>query len=517
MLPKSSAPLFQLRAAERSKSMFVTQKYGIVLMLTAAVCLLGGCAGKGLPTEATTGPEKPLEHVNRLEKEIDSGRDKQLNVLAPTWFSKAETSLYEAKKGLELEDDLSNVLKNVTYGRAHLERAQEVGNVVREEFPDVVKARDLARAAGAPNMGGDYVKAEEDFLDLMRAIEKNDLSWARKNRSRVVQAFDKLELRAIKGVLGEVRRLIKEGEERGGSKITPNTFKAAQDKLRDVDTFISENRYQKEQIHQQVNEALFQGRRLLQVIEQSKKIQAMEPEQITLWFERMLYEAAAKLSAPDMRDRSFEVQVENILASVEALQKDHEFLVSKVKRQQAELEYNQVQLMDFENRIAALEGKTRQERAAKERLASEKRFQQLFNEVQNSFGPNEAEVYKQGNRLVIRLRGIQFPVGKAFILPANYALLSKVQRAIRTFGEPEVVIEGHTDSTGSEALNLDLSERRAEAVRQYFVANGTLTYDEISAIGYGSEQPLASNKTPEGRAINRRIDVIIVPQLQKGN
>ena len=60
------------------------------------------------------------------------------------------------------------------------------------------------------------------------------------------------------------------------------------------------------------------------------------------------------------------------------------------------------------------------------------------------------------------------------------------------------------------------AEQRAEAVRQYFIANGTLTYDEISAIGYGSEQPLASNKTPEGRAINRRIDVIIVPQLQKG-
>jgi OOP family OmpA-OmpF porin len=516
MFSKSSTPLFQLRAAERSKSMLVNERIGIVLVLMAAVCLLGGCAGKGLPTEPVAAPEKPVEQVNRLEKEIDNGRNKQLNVLAPTWFSKAETSLYEAKKGLELEDELSDILKNVTYGRAHLQRAQEAGNVAREEFPDVIKARDLARAAGATNMGEDYAKAEEEFLELMRAIEKNNLNWARKNRAKVVRAFDQLELRAIKSVLTEVRKLINEGEERGASKITPNTLKAAQDKLRDVDAFISENRYQKEQIHQQASEALFQARRLLQVLEQSKKIQTMEPEQITLWFEGMLYEAAAKLSAPDMRDRGFGMQVENILASVAALQKDHEFMVGKVKRQQAELEYNQVQLTDLENRIAALEGKTRQEQAAKERLASERRFQQLFNEVQNSFAANEAEVYKQGNRLVIRLRGIQFPVGKAFILPGNYALLSKVQRAIRTFGEPEVVIEGHTDSTGSEALNQDLSERRAEAVRQYFVANGTLTYDEISAIGYGSEQPLASNKTPEGRAINRRIDVIIVPQLQKG-
>ena len=516
MFSKSSTPLFQLRAAERSKSMLVNQKSGIVMVLAVAACLLGGCAGNGLPTEALVGPEKPVEQVNHLEKDIENGREKQLNVLAPTWFSKAEISLYEAKKGLELEDDLSDVLKNVTYGRAHLQRAQEVGNIAREEFPDVIKARDLARAAGATNMGEDYVKAEEEFVELMRAIENNNLNWAQKNRAKIVRAFDQLELRAIKGVLSEVRKLINEGKEMGASKIAPNTFKAAQDKLRDVDAFISKNRYQKKQIRQQANEALFQARRLLQVLEQSKKIQTMEPEQITLWFEVMLHEAAAKLSAPDMRDRGFEVQVENILASITALQKDREFMIVKVKRQQAELEYNQVQLTDLENRIATLEGKTRQERAAKERLASERRFQQLFNEVQNSFGPNEAEVYKQGNRLVIRLRGIQFPVGKAFILPGNYALLSKVQRAIRTFGQPEVVIEGHTDSTGSEALNLDLSEQRAEAVRQYFVANGTVTYDEISAIGYGSEEPLASNKTPEGRAINRRIDVIIVPQLQKG-
>jgi OOP family OmpA-OmpF porin len=496
--------------------MLVAEKTGIVAVLMMAMCFLGGCAGKGLPTEPVAASEEPIEQVNRLEKDIDNGRDKQLNVLAPTWFSKAEISLHEAKKGLELEDELLDVLKNVTYGRAHLQRAQEAGNVVRAEFPDVIEARDLARAAGATNMGEDYAKAEEQFLELTRAIERNRLTWARKNKAKVVRAFDALELRAIKGVLREVRKLINEGEKSGAGKITPNTFEAAQDKLRDVDAFISEHRYQKEQIHARVNEALFQARRLHQVLQQSKKIQTMEPEEITLWFEGMLHEAAAKLSASDMRDHSFEMQVENILASVAALQKDHEFLVRKVKKQQADLEYMQVQLTDLEENIAALEGKTQQERAAKERLASERQFQQLFSEVQDSFGPDEAEVYKQGNRLIIRLRGIQFPVGKAFILPGNYALLSKVQRAIRTFAEPEVVIEGHTDSTGSEALNQDLSERRAQAVRQYFVANGTLTYDEISAIGYGSEQPLASNETPEGRAINRRIDVIIMPGFQKG-
>jgi OOP family OmpA-OmpF porin len=485
--------------------MLVKKGIGIAAALAAAVCLLAACAGKTVKVEPAATSENPVEQVNRLDKDIGNARNNQLNVLAPTWFGKAETSLYEAKKALELEDKLSEILKNVTYGRAHLERAQEVGNLVRAELSDAIKARDRARAAGATSLGEDYAKAEEQFLELTRAVEKDNLRWARKHRARVIRAFDELELRAIKGVLGEVHKLVDEAEKRDARKIAPNTLKATQDKLRDVDVFISEHRYQKEKIHEQVNEALFQARRLLQVIHQSEKIQTMQPEQITLWFEGMLHKTAEKLSAPDMRDQVFETQVENILASVGALQEDNQFLVRKVKTQKADLEYKQIQ-------IASLEGKTREEQAAKERLAAEKRFQELFNEVQSSFSPGEAKVYKQGNRLVIRLKGIQFPVGKSFILPSNYALLSKVQRAIRTFGEAEVVIEGHTDSTGSDAINEHLSQQRAEAVRAYFVANGTLTRDEISAIGYGSEQPLASNKTAEGRAINRRIDVVIMPQ-----
>jgi len=107
-------------------------------------------------------------------------------------------------------------------------------------------------------------------------------------------------------------------------------------------------------------------------------------------------------------------------------------------------------------------------------------------------------------------------VGQAVIMPDNYGLLNKVQRAIRTFGEPDVVIEGHTDTTGSDEVNEHLSQERAESVRNYLVANQTLPEDKIVAVGYGSKRPLASNETEEGRAINRRIDVVISPTTQAG-
>ena len=76
-------------------------------------------------------------------------------------------------------------------------------------------------------------------------------------------------------------------------------------------------------------------------------------------------------------------------------------------------------------------------------------------------------MYKQ-NELVIRLKSIQFPVGKEIIMPNNYEMLSRVQQVIRTFGEPDVVIEGHMDSTAIDEVNEHLSQKRADSVRDYF-------------------------------------------------
>lgn len=485
-----------------------------------ALFLIGACAESQLKVEPIATSENPTEQVNRLQEEIDDARNRQLDVLSPIWFGKAETSLNEAKEGVALGDELSGILKKVADGRAQLRVAEEKSELVRTALKDAIKARERARAAGAVNLGGDYDKTEKQFVSLAREIEENNLKYAQKNSPKVIQAFDELELRAIKeGAIGAARDLINQAEKERARKITPVTLAIAKRSLQDADAFISENRYEKEEIRKKSNDALFQARRLAQVMRESKKVQTTEPEQTILWFEGMLHEATNKLSAPDARDKDFEAQLQSILGSIDALQEARESMAAKVSAQQTEME-------NMRKEIVALEGRTREERSekerfaqeekmTKERLAAERRFHQLFNEVRRQFGPTEAEVYKQGSALVIRLKTIQFPVGTAVIKSSNYALLSKVQQAIHTFGEPDVVIEGHTDSTGSDEANEHLSQKRAEAVREYFVANGTLTYEGIYPVGYGSARPLASNETAEGRAINRRIDIVITPRPLK--
>lgn len=493
------------------------------LMLLA----LAACGGPKLPIEPIAITANPVEQVNKLDSDISAARKDQVNVLAPETLTKAEEHLAEARKSIESRDEAKETLEAVSRGRAQLQRAGELAQLARTDLAEVIKAREFARTAGAANFSEEYADVEKDFLGLTKAAESGDASWAKKEQAWVAEAYRRLELRAIKErTLGEVRDLISQAEKQNARKVAPKTLAIAKKSYQEADRFITRNPYEKEKILFLAGEALFQARRLRQVMAQSITMKAMQPEDTALWAEGIIERITGSLGAQDMRDQEFATQVENVLGSIAALEKDRQFMVEKVKEQQAAIaaqkKAHQGEAALLEKKIATLEGRSREEQAAKERLATERmivedrlaaerRNNQLYEEIGKYFDSREAEIYKQGNQLVIRLKAMQFPVGKDIILPDNYTLLSKVQRAIRTVGDCAVVIEGHTDSTGSEALNEHLSQRRAESVRTYFIANGTLASGKISSVGYGSKRPLASNETPQGRAINRRIDIIVTP------
>ena len=478
----------------------------ILILLATAVLMLAACSGQQLEVTPISKSENPQQLINQLDNDIAMARKNQVNVLSPTWLKRADSSLSAAKADLEKGGQLSEILGYIASGRAQLNRAEEIAKTTRATIPDAIKARELARQAGAANLESDYTALENRFLDLTAAIEKGNLGYARRSQASVTEQFRRLELRYIKiQTIGEVRRLIKEAKQKGLHKIAPESYAVAEKKLTEADNFITENPYQKEKMHQLAAEALFMARRIQPVAAQIEKVENMEPEQIVLWAEEILYQTTLRLGAPDMRDHSFDDQVENILATISAQHADHDFMVENTKKQQEEIE-------KLQKNIAALEGQTIKEQKENERLLAEKHFNEKLSSIQDYFKPQEAEVYKKQNQVIIRLKAMNFPVGQSVILPENYTLLSKVQSAIRTFGEPDVIIGGHTDSTGSENLNEHLSQQRADAVRQYFVANETLPYEKIIAVGYGSMRPIASNATQSGRAMNRRIDIIITPE-----
>ena len=100
---------------------------------------------------------------------------------------------------------------------------------------------------------------------------------------------------------------------------------------------------------------------------------------------------------------------------------------------------------------------------------------------------------------------IQFEVAKSRILPVSYGILNQVAQVMRDYPNIAIRIEGHTDSDGSDAYNLKLSQQRAAAVLDYLVSQG-LDAKRMGSVGLGETQPIDTNRTSDGRATNRRVE-----------
>jgi len=185
-----------------------------------------------------------------------------------------------------------------------------------------------------------------------------------------------------------------------------------------------------------------------------------------------------------------------------------------VKDTQGALKKSQEQLAQTEQARAQQEQQVTTERSARQDAdrkadASEQRAaasDQKAKEANDALAKLAAKDEARG--LVITLSGsVLFRSNDSNLLPAAETRLNQVAEAVVAKGHP-VVVEGYTDSRGSQATNLALSQRRAESVRSYLISRG-VPQDTISAHGMGADRPVAENTNAEGRANNRRVEIVI--------
>jgi outer membrane protein OmpA-like peptidoglycan-associated protein len=184
--------------------------------------------------------------------------------------------------------------------------------------------------------------------------------------------------------------------------------------------------------------------------------------------------------------------------------------VNENERRLAELEANMTQQQAQE--LAKLRGQFSEQQLALQRSEAARKEAEKKAEQAAADLARIASVKQESRGMVITLSGeVLFTSGKAELLPAAQAKLSEVANAL-TQQSPDsaIVVEGHTDAQGSQTFNLDLSTRRAQAVRDYLASHGVAP-DRIKAEGLGFSRPIADNKTAEGRANNRRVEIVVQP------
>ena len=183
------------------------------------------------------------------------------------------------------------------------------------------------------------------------------------------------------------------------------------------------------------------------------------------------------------------------------------------RTREAELARTDATYARTEAEVARMEAAAAMEQVDRERMNTDAAMQEA-NELQQQIAALNARTTDRG--LVMTLGDVLFASGKSDLKPGAINNLDKLTVFLNKYPERSVTIEGHTDSVGSEALNLELSQRRAEAVKAYLVRQG-VDAKRVLAAGKGESLPVASNDSAAERQQNRRVEIIVGTQVSSSN
>lgn len=408
-------------------------------------------------------------------KEADrSYRDAELTTIKNTYLSEARLTLAQAER--------ARVGK---YAPKTLQKAKDLlaqaENALSQDRYDTDRPRDLARQAKDEVKHAMYLakvikKAKVDKL----AAEDLILEW--ETPLRQIAAAADMTASFDSGYEGPAKKIIAYIEDQ-------------QDRSRGLEQNVNDLKAEVEQLKGQLSSAADERTAL------SQRLQTQIQHRETL----------------GQQVSSLQAEVQQLQLNLGGVSEERGSLSDRLETQTRLRENLEQQVSTLKREVEVLEqmlsNVSEQRQLMSKRLEAQTRVREQFERVGALFSREEARVLRLSDDIIIRLVGLAFPVGRSTIRTENFELLAKVTQAIQMFPEGSLTIEGHTDSYGSDAANLALSQKRAEAVKQYLVANMQIDPSKIEAVGYGETQPVANNETQEGRAKNRRIDVVIGPRV----
>ncbi|MBI1424268.1 MAG: OmpA family protein [Gammaproteobacteria bacterium] len=444
-----------------------------LLWCILAAALLAGCADlRQAKLDAGNDPAKAIDEVTNIE--IGAQHD-QLDVLAAKEFAQGHAYLEAARRALKAGEAKEAVLKDAAIAKAYFQDANRIGMPRQANATRILEARASALAAD--------VRTSDALVATLADID-DDLKSETKQFSRALSPDDFSELQKrylaleVQGVqnrtLGQARKVIAQAKDDNANKRAPKTLRTAELDYETGMNMIAQSPRDPSLYSQSVHEALTSATQLNDVMNVIKGAPGT-PEHIAIQI----------------------VQQKRALGE----------LSSNVGKLKENLQTTQQSLQEKEGALKRTQGALKTQEQQLAMAATQVKFQQAMDEARRTLPADDALVYQQGNTLVFRLKRVNFQSGTAIIPETSKPLLAKVDAIIRKLNVDNVVVQGHTDSVGSEDINKKLSTERASAVADYLYTLGG-NYKLMYA-GYGDTVPIASNQTADGRATNRRVDLVV--------
>ena len=450
-----------------------------------------------------------FEKAELAMKSADAAHAK---VLSPGHYTKAAEAYNRAEKEFNNGKNLEKIQGRLREAVTFFNKATAASAATVAALPSPLKARSDAFKANAAQYAKEmWDKAEERFEAAARKVESGDTEDAARKGGEAERYYREAELIAVKAnYLDETRNMLTQADKMKVEKYAPTTLARAKELLQTAEIELEKNRYDTDYPRNLARQAKYEVKHALYLSETIQQFQSdkLLTEDLLLLSEKPLEKISGAIGIVGEFDQGYTPTTSAILHYIKTLEETLNTAQQDNDDKTRQLSMLQQQIDELEKQLG---GMAKEKSALAQRIEAEKQIRQKYEAIGKTFTQDEAVVRRTPeNDLIIRMIGLNFASGKSEINSNYFGLLAKVQEAINIFPQCKVRIEGHTDSFGSDRVNTDLSQKRADAVSNYLKANMNLTDDRIISVGFGETKPIANNETREGRAKNRRIDVVLI-------
>ncbi len=481
---------------------FRRERQGIVFVLSALSVLMAG-------TEA--GAQSDYHAQIFRDAGETRARAKHVNAefLAPRNFERGTDAYARAENLFSRQKPLDDIREQVRLAARSFTQAADASKIAQKEFAPTLKARSDAIGSEAARLSpGLWDQAEKLLLSAAASLEDGDVRLARKEAGEAQGIYRSAELEAIKlSLLTPARELLAAAEQLNVKVTARETMERAYHSLEAAEAMVNQNRYDITEARRFAGDAKYEAAHALYLHTKITQMQqkGTTPEDAILLSEAAIGEIGSALNTPVRFDGGYEPAVQQIITAVRSRDSARTAMAESFRRLQSENRALHRRVASLEPRGGATKGPD-PEREAEEA----QRTNSAVAVAGAFFDSREGSVLRDGETVVLRIFGLTFTQENDALATDSFDLLSKIDHAVRLFPDCQLTVEGHTETGESETLNQKDSARRAATLAAYLKTSppaATL----IESRGWGSSRPIADNATAEGRALNRRIEVVIIP------
>ncbi|MEW5796572.1 MAG: OmpA family protein [Candidatus Zixiibacteriota bacterium] len=531
-------------------------------MKLAHLFIAGMIVLTGLLSEAAGQGKVDMASVEKL---MDSARLVEAHVFSPKTSEKASKQFEQARQTVKIKGSETAAANYLVKTREFTENALKNTDVCKLTLREYLPPRDKAKAANAeilvPVL---FTEAEAVFISAAGKVESGDVKGALKEAAKASPLYDIAEMEAIRAdILGPANKLIAAAVYDEAPKYALTCLDKAKTAREKANAILTADRYNRKEAAIEAARAEYEALHASNIAQSVRSLNRNDQawEKLMLVYEIQMDRVGAALGMDYLPfDKGPGEAADSLIAGIRAAQGEMSAEAGKSRESVAALQKTIDQLQrereDLTARLSAVMSTiggdlsldepadmihaidssltvmiAERSQLAQQVAAEQSKLTQLTEEHQEvsselqqrqareerliqakaMIDPTQGEILVSGaNDIVLRLSGLSFAAGKSELTEEHVPLLEKVKQIIALFPESPLVVEGHTDDRGDPAANTQLSEKRAFAVMQYLRQAMSIPSDRIRAIGYGSEKPIASQATAEGRAKNRRIDIVIM-------